>query len=393
MPFQRLTLLIVLGCAAWGVFNPGTVEAAPICLGPRPTLNEQFVRSDTAVLARWLSGEEPAEGSPGSTVFEVVQVPRAGGQPVKRRDRITLHPFRNAKKGSLALILATRSKQASTEWSAPLEVDTVLYNYIVRAPARDAEGGERLLYYLGFIEHANKTIAEDAFAELTAIPMESLVAHADDLPRDLLRHSLRNPDLNPARIALYALMLGLCGDGEDAAFMREKIAEPVDGFRLGIDGVMAAYLLLTGERGLEVIEQLKLHDKNQPFSETYAALQAVRFLWTYGDGRLTRVRLQEALHPLIDRPEVADLVIADLSRWKDWSVQPRLMELFGAKDHNIPCIKRAIIRYMIWSTRDVPAGGEHANPLHAVNGASNLDELRLREPQFVEQCERHFSLK
>src|SRR5262245_54165216 len=101
--------------------------------------------------------------------------------------------------------------------------------------------------------------------------------------------------------------------------MMDKIAEPAGEFRAGIEAVMAAYLLLRGERGLQVIEELKLHDKTQPFSETYAAMEAVRFLWQYGDCRIARGRLQAALHPMIDRPEVADLVICCLARWKDWS--------------------------------------------------------------------------
>jgi hypothetical protein len=389
-PFLRQTLLVVLGCATISV--PRSATAARYCLVPPPTLNEAFVRSNTAVLARWVSGEEPADGLPGRSVYEVIQVPRAGARALKPHDRITVPHFRNGKKLTFALILGAMSKQASVEWSAPLEVDSALYNYIVRAPARDADAGERALYYLDFLEDANKTLAGDALIELTAIPIHQLIACAHRFPRDLLRSALCNPDIDPARISIYALMLGLCGDNEDAEIMIEKITEPADDFRPGIESVMTAYLLLTGERGLERIEQLKLHDENQPFSETYAAVEAVRFLWTYGECRIPRVRLQAALHPLIDRPEEADLVIAHLSRWKDWSVQPRLMKLFGAGDHDITCIKRAIIRYMIASTRDVPAGEDSALP-HAVNGARNLDELRRREPRLVEQCEWQFTVK
>ena len=31
---------------------------------------------------------------------------------------------------------------------------------------------------------------------------------------------------------------------------------------------------------------------------------------------------------MLDRPQLADLVIPDLARWEDWSVMDRLVELF-----------------------------------------------------------------
>ncbi|GIS58489.1 MAG: hypothetical protein CM1200mP2_07140 [Planctomycetaceae bacterium] len=102
---------------------------------------------------------------------------------------------------------------------------------------------------------------------------------------------------------------------------------------------MSGYLLLVGEKGLPLIEQLKL--KNQflvdangkvltdkkgrkklvPFSETYAAMQALRFMWSYADGRIAKPRLGQSMRILLDRPKLADLVIADLARWKDWSIR------------------------------------------------------------------------
>jgi hypothetical protein len=121
---------------------------------------------------------------------------------------------------------------------------------------------------------------------------------------------------------------------------------------------------------------------------------------------------------LLDQPELADLVIADLARWKDWSVQERLMSLYGKGDYNIPSIKRSIIRYMLASTDtkgdagpptsttagtasgaqssggvasgNVPA---EANLESAARGKKYLEELRKRDPRTVKEAERFFFLK
>jgi hypothetical protein len=189
-------------------------------------------------------------------------------------------------------------------------------------------------------------------------------------------------------------MLGLCGDEEDAALMQAKIAENTENFRLGIEGVMGGYLLLTGESGLDAIEKSKLLSKDVPFSETYAAMQALRFMWTYGNGRISPERLRSSMRLLLDRPEVADLVVADLARWKDWSVQSRLMDLYGAEGYDIPSIKRSIIRYMIASTKDVsPGGGEQEPPPHVAQGVKYLQKLRDKDAKMVNESERLFFLQ
>jgi hypothetical protein len=92
---------------------------------------------------------------------------------------------------------------------------------------------------------------------------------------------------------------------------------------------------------------------------------------------------------LLDRPELADLVIADLARWKDWSVQARLMELYGAEEYDIPSIKRAIIRYMLVSTRDKPKDAMK-DPAHVSAGKKYLAAIRTKDPKTVKDAERFF---
>ncbi len=56
---------------------------------------------------------------------------------------------------------------------------------------------------------------------------------------------------------------------------------------------------------------------------------------------------------LLDRPTFAETAIKTLSRWKDWSIQQKLMRLYGTKDYDVDSTKREIIRFMIASTKDV----------------------------------------
>ncbi len=101
-----------------------------------------------------------------------------------------------------------------------------------------------------------------------------------------------------------------------------------------------------------MLEETKLKVGVQtPFSETYAALQAVRFAWDHADN-IKKDRLKQSMRSLLDRPELVDLAINDLAGWKDWTVLDKVMALYDKKALNDAAVKRAVVRYMMDCSRD-----------------------------------------
>ena len=223
--------------------------------------------------------------------------------------------------------------------------------------------------------------------ELRYVSYEELAAFAPQMSRAKLCQWITDPEIHPDRLALYGLMLGVCGNELDAELLRRIIIKQTDDFRIGIDGVMSGYLLLTGEQGLKLLDQTKIKNKQAPFSETYSALQAVRFMWSQAPGKIEKERLLLSVRFLLDHPEIADMVIDNLARWKDWSVQDRLMGLRLPDDYRGAAINRAIIRYMIRSTKDVAKDGTVEIPEHVVKGRAYLETLRKRDPEAVRKAE------
>jgi hypothetical protein len=299
------------------------------------------------------------------------------------------------------------------DWASPVEVSETSFNYVAQLPSPETPSDKRLAYFLKFLEFPDPLVANDAYGEFANAPYEQITPLAPLMPRERLRKWVDNPETPSTRLGLYGLLLGLCGTTDDAAFMEKKILTPSQDFRLGIDGVMSGYLLIRGAEGLDVIDRTKLKltyetdargqpvldDKGQkkpkavPFSETYAAMQAVRFMWTYGAGKIEKERLRQSMRLLLDRPELADLVIADLARWKDWSVQDRLVKLYGVEPYDIPAIKRAVVRFLLVAAKDRPADAEQPDPPHVAQAKLHLAELRKRDPKTVEDAERFFFLQ
>lgn len=386
---KRCLFTILSGLLALGLAQ--SAFACPFCEAPSLTLTEQLNQSDVAVLVQWVAAQ-PAnrdEGTPGSTTYEIVEVVHDSSASLERKERVMLSRDRAARKGDLFVLLGTQG--TGIEWSSPLEVSETSFQYMKQAPTQETSAAERLGYFVKFLEYPDPLIANDAYAEFANAPYQDIAPLAENLPHEKIRKWLTDPNTPATRLGLYGMMLGLCGDETDAELLRAKIVEQTEDFRLGVDGIMAGYLLLTGEEGLDVIDESKLRNTEVPFSETYAAMQSLRFMWTYADERISKDRLRASMRILLDRPELADLVITDLARWQDWSVAQRLMDLYGAEEYNIPSIKRAIVRYFLVAKR---ATGDDPNvtPEHVRLAESCLAELRQSDPDTVKAAERFFFL-
>ena len=395
-----LTLLLLAALV------PFPAAACPFCSSPSLTLTEQLSGADSAVLVKWIGGTPAKLSDAGTTEFEVIEVvqQQTGGN-LQKGSKINLIRYRSAKAGDLFLLLGTLGA-GNIEWGSPLEVSQAGYDYMKNSPKPDQPAVKRLAYFLKHLEHADKTIGDDAFSEFANAAYSDVVQLAKELPRDKLRTWLTTNTVAPGRVGLYGMMLGLCGNDDDVKLMEGKILETTEEFRLGIDGVMGGYLLLTGDKGLSVLDDKKLKDKKAPFSETYAAMQAIRFMWQYGNNRIEQERLRQSMRILLERPELTDLVIADLARMKDWSIQDRLMELYEAEAFNIPSIKRAIVRFTLANAKDtgikkedVPAGNEPSDapaidlPAHCVHAQKCLEDLEKRDPKTVHEAKRFFLSK
>lgn len=379
------SLLAVVG-------NAGSAVCCPFCEAPSLTLAEQLGQADVSLLVQWVKAE-PADrdkGFAGETTYEVVEVVQDAAKSYESGAHIKLSRERVAKSGDLFVLLG--NKGTSVEWASPLAVSEASYQYIKQAPSQETPAVERLKYFVRFLEYPDQMVASDAYGEFANAPYRDIVPIKNEFPREDLRRWLTSPETPKTRLGLYGLMLGLCGNDEDAELLREIISQPTQDYRLGIDGLMAGYLLLTGEEGLPLIEDTKLRNEDAVFSETYAGMQSLRFLWTYSPETIPAERLRASMRILLDRPDLADLVITDLARWEDWSVTDRLKKMYGHDDYNIPSIKRNIIRYFLVAERVKGEKEGDQPPESALKAKRYLAELKESDPKTYQAAKRFFIL-
>ena len=355
------------------------------------TLAMQVEDADVIVLAECVADPKGGENQ-RATAYQIKQIVRRCQDRLKVGQKISVRDHSDNKPGDLFLVMGTQaSSDGDVHWKPPVPVSETSFDYIINAPSTNVTTRKRLEYYVNYLESSDKLVASDAYAEFADAPFEDILFFGKKLPREKVRQWVTSTETPANRLGLYGLLIGLCGNQDDAKVIEAKLQEKTQDFGLGIDGLMSGYLLLTREKGLAVIDA-KLRNKDVPFSETYGAMQAIRFMWQYGEGKIEPERLRQSMRILLERPELADFPINDLVRWKDWSIQDQLMTMYGEGEFDIPSIKRAIVRYMLVSSKDLPKGtaGEAGGkvPDHVKRGRVNVEVLRQRDPTTVRDAEQ-----
>lgn len=384
--------LLTAAAALVMLFSAASAPACPFCANPSVTLTEQISQSAVTVLVQWHGGTQgnTQTGQLGTTLYKVLNVVRDDTGKLSAGTTIAIDRYRTGKEGNLTLLMGD-DYDGRIEWQSTLDVTEASFQYIMQAPSRELPMPIRLAYFVRFLEYPDEMIAADAYGEFTCASYDDVAKIGEKIPREKVRQWLGDPKVTATRTGLYGLLLGLAGNPEDADFLAKIVVSPTppEEFRLGIDGVMAGYLLLAKSEGLKVLTATKLADTKAPFSETFAAMQALRFMWSSGGGKIPADELRGAMRVLLSRPQLADLVVIDLARWEDWSVMPTLMELYDKPDYNIPSIKRAIARFMLIAIK--PVGDETpavAGP-HVAQARDYLSQLRQKDPKTVAAAERY----
>lgn len=236
-------------------------------------------------------------------------------------------------------------------WNSSTPVSLEAIRYIKKAPAKSIRQADRLPYFVPFLENPDPLLSIDAWAEFANSTYDDVKLIKAELPQQNLRKWIADPMMSPERLGLYGMMLGLCGDADDAVFLKSQIgAIPPTGkddtqfFRYGTDGLMGGYLLLSGIKGVEFLEETRLKP-DVPAESVHAAVQAMQFVWSYESDLIPQARLKSSMRRLLANDELRILTIINLARWNDWECWPELEQIFHDERVSDPSTQRAIVQF------------------------------------------------
>jgi hypothetical protein len=182
------------------------------------------------------------------------------------------------------------------------------------------------------------------------------------MKHDRLVKWVADPEVSPSRRRLYLTMLGVCGTKADVPLLEDMITTDFDAMKpslvglvgtglamggpvglpawieqvqqderrkkLGLDALVACYLILRGPEGMDLVENRFLKNPKAEYTHIYSTIMALRFHGDENTGVIPQERLLSAMRLLLQNQDFADQVILDLSRWSDWSVLDQLVAMF-----------------------------------------------------------------
>lgn len=354
-----LTLVLVLVAAP--------VWACPFCSAVSQTFTEEITSMDAVVVAKLHSTSSTGEGEDRKVPrakFEVSTVVK-GQALVKAGDKIETVYFGEAKPGQSFLLMGVDPPKLS--WSTPLLVSERAQAYLPRLLALPSEGAERLVFFQEYLEDPDEMLARDAYDEFAKAPYDAVKALRDRMDHGEIVGWIRDPDVPASRRRLYLTMLGVCGGPDDLPMLEEMLQSNDRKMKAGLDAMIGCYLTLRGADGMPLVEELFLGNTKAEYADTYAAIMALRFHGSEGD-IIPRDRVLAALRLMLERPQLADLVIPDLARWEDWSVVEKLVQLFRDADDKSSWVRVPVINYL--RACPLPEAEKHIAALEKVDPAA-----------------------
>ncbi|MCA9262324.1 MAG: hypothetical protein KDA60_00685 [Planctomycetales bacterium] len=367
-------LLVVAATLVVGGLFSKAAEACPFCSSVQQTFAEEIASMDVVAFASLIQpGGEPPAGSdelPKSR-FRAGELIK-GDAWLRVNNEIDVHYFGKPDLSVKYLVMGT--DPPSVIWSTPLAMTERSYKY-VKEITQLPDDQSRLKFFLKYLEDEDEMLARDSYDEFARAPYADVIGLKPLMDRERLMGWIENKDVPVSRRRLYLTMLGICGTAEDAQALRKYMESDDRQQKAGLDAMIACYLKLVGPQGMELVEKLFLGNPEAEYADTYAAIMAVRFHGNESDD-IPRDRLLQGLRLVLDRPQLADLVIPDLARWEDWSVIPKLVELFKNADDDSNWVRVPVVNYM------------KACPLP--EATAQIDKLKEIDPESVKRASVFF---
>jgi hypothetical protein len=261
----------------------------------------------------------------------------------------------------------------------PVQGDSDIVKYLQGALAvKDKSIGDRLKFFFSYLDNKDTEIANDAYKEFGNADYKDYRDMARDLPADKLAGWLADPNTPAFRYGLYASMLGHCGKEKHAEVLHKMLQDPQKQAGSGMDGILAGYVMLKPKDGWAYVRGI-LKDPSKEFMLRYAALRTVRFMWDYRADIVEKKEQVAAVRDLLNQGDIADLAIEDLRKWGQWDAAEDVLALYGKKSHDVPIVRRSIIRYALTCP----------NP----KAKAFIDDMRKKDAEMIKDAEELLRLE
>jgi hypothetical protein len=377
-----ITLGVCLGLALIQLaFAPGSVMACPFCSMQGQTLTGEVNQASMVLFGTLANAKLNADGfDQGSTDLQIEAVIKKNDILGDKKLVVLPRYVPTDKTTNKFLVFCDVFKGKIDPYrGVAVKADSDIVKYLQGALAvKDKDVSARLRFFFDFLDNADLEIANDAYKEFGNADYKDYREMAKHLPPDKIAKWLQDPATPAFRHGLYASMLGHCGNAKHAELLKKLLDDAQKQSSTGVDGMLAGYVMLQPKEGWAYLQNI-LKDPKKEFMLRYAGLRAIRFLWNSRPDLIPEKDLEAGVTVLLDQSDIADLAIEDLRLHKCWDAADEVLSLYGKKSHDIPIVRRYILRYAL----------SCPNP----QAAKFVDGVRKKDPETVKDIEEFLKLE
>lgn len=347
-----MTGLQPLALALLGIFGLSLPAlACPFCtqeLGR--TMVDDYGKATLVMTGTFSNPRIKGEFNQGVTDFHIDAVLKSNPL-IKGRTMVTLPKHVNQPKVKFLLFCDVYKKEIDAYRADPIPEGSALVSYLAGAiKLRDRPLPERLPYYVPFLNSKEFEISLDAYREFAMADYKDYRDLAAKLDPAMLKGWLEDPKTPTYRFGLYGSLLGHCGKGSEyGTFLRGLIENTNRHKGSGLDGLLVGYVLAQPKEGWQYVAKDYLANPKGDFNSRYAALRALRFLWSYRPEVVGKDALVQAMLTATEFPDVADFAVGDLRKWQCWQTTDQVLALVRRKTHDVGVIRREVLRFALQS--------------------------------------------
>lgn len=307
----------------------------------------EFEQANVIVYGHIANPKLTTNSGGGTTEFHVNQIIKdSAGFP---RDKMLLLsrylPILDPKSPpKFVMFFHAPKKSLQPYWGKEIAAPGVL-NFVAELQRYRNDRGNMLLLAAKHFDDADQAIADEAFMVFAKADDKLIAGHAKKLDPTNLRKLIKAGELEPERLSMFAYLLGACGKDDDADLLRSILKNPQPRDYKAFEGIMAGYLTIRPREGWAFLHETLKSDK-QSFLLRYAALRTMRFFYNANSAE-NWPRVSPNLALAIVQPDLSDIAIQDLLKWKRWEHTKLIVSCWDRPSHRSAIVKQSIVRYAI----------------------------------------------
>lgn len=209
-----------------------------------------------------------------------------------------------------------------------------------------ADRVQRLVFLLPYLNDADNTVSASAYYEFSKASYKTVKAIRQHVVADDVLRWIQNPAMEPNNYGFLFLLVGLSGEPRHASQLKAWLASRTWQKNKGLEGLLSAYLLLTGADGVhDITRALENTLPERKNTLVYGFYRALRF---HEDNEtvLSQKQLARAYRDLLHYPVVSYLAVDALKGLRDWRSMAWVMEAYAKYGQDDRWLQRNVAAYL-----------------------------------------------